>query len=342
MQGLGWWMGTKALRILLCAAMLAGCWSCAKTGAEQVNAAAAPSADADAKKGGSGEDDAKKGEARELTLTPEQVARLGVATTAVKEARYSPSSEGFGVVVSHELIAQAAADLHTAAAAVKQSEAALSRAQRLASGPGALGTDVLESTQRQHTADQAAVQLARRKLTSLLGVGFPWRGESDSELANLADGTHRLLRVTFPPDSSLTGTPKTLRVSSIDAPATAWVASAVWTAPADPTLPGRSVFAVLTDASLAEGTHVQAWSSSDSSTPGVVVPETAVVITDGEYWCYLKKKEGVYQRMAFDGTRPFGNGYFVAEGIAPGDEVVTSAAGLLLARELNAGTEAGD
>lgn len=299
-------------------------------------------ATADAKKGDGSGDEAKEREARELVLTPEQIARLGVATTAVQEARYSTSSEGFGVVLSHELVAQVAADLHTAAAAVRQSEAALARAQRLATGPGALGTDVLENAQRQHTGDQAALQLARRKLTSLLGTGLSAHGEADSELEKLADGTHRLLRVTFPPSSSLDRTPETLRVSSIDAPAETWVARTVWPAPADPTMPGRSVFAVLTDPTLAEGAHVRAWSAADSSIAGVVVPETAVVISEGEYWCYLKKKDGVYQRVAFDSSRPLGDGYFVAEGIAAGDDVVTTAAGLLLARELNANTAAED
>lgn len=339
-------MGTKALRAFLCGAMLAGCVGCTKTSAEppadQGGASATRSAGVDTKKGDTSEGDTRKDEARQLTLTPEQVSRLGVVTTAVQEVRYSASSEGFGVVIGHEFIAQATADVHAAAAAAKQSEAALTRAQRLSSGPGALGADVLESAQRQHGADQAAVQLARRKLTSLLGVGFPWRGAADGEVEKLADGTHELLRVTFPPDSSLTRTPETLRVSSIDAPAGAWIARTVWAAPQDPTLPGRTVFAVLTDSTLAEGAHVRAWSSADSSLPGVVVPETAVVITDGQYWCYLKKKNGVYQRVAIDSSRPLGEGYFVADGIAAGDEVVTAAAGLLLARELNASTEAED
>jgi hypothetical protein len=332
-------MGTKALILLLCAAMLGGCGGgSAKTAGDP---AAERAAGTEAKA-----DDAKEAEGktpRQVELTPEEDARLGVVTTPVQEAHYSASSEGFGVVISHEVIAQAAADLHTALASVKQSQAALERAQRLSSGPGALGVDVLETAQRQHGADQAAVLLARRKLTSLLGVGMPWHSDDDSELAKLADGTHELLRVTFPPDSSMTSTPRSLRISSIDASAgSAWIARTVWPAPQDPTLPGRSVFAVLTDSTLAEGAHVRAQYSSEASVAGVVVPETAVVIADGEYWCYLKKKAGVYQRVAIDTGRPLGGGYFIPEGISAGDEVVTSGAGLLLARELNASTEAED
>ena len=323
-------MGTKALIVLLCAAVLAGCGGAAGQSAEGGS------------KEVSGPKESNGKETRQVELTSEQVARLGVVTTAAQEAHYTPASEGFGVVMSHEVIAQAAADLQTALAAVKQSQAAFERARHLSSGPGALGADVLENAQRQHGADEAAVRLARRKLTSLLGVGYPWHGEGDGELARLADGTHQLLRVTFPPRSAVTDTPRTLRISSIDASGLAWVAHTVWPAPQDPTLPGRSVFAVLTDSTLAEGAHVRAQSSGDASIAGAVVPEAAVVIADGQSWCYVKKKDGVYRRVAIDTTRAFGEGYFVSDGVSAGEEVVTSGAGLLLARELNASTEAED
>lgn len=364
-------MDAKVLIALLGVGLLVTCAGCGKSAAEvsagqAVSAAtvtAAATAAAKAPAGGP-DDAADKADAAKadtagqpdksdagddahphpLELPAEQLTRLGVATTPVQEAHYAPASEGFGVVVGHELVAQAAADLQTAVASEHLSGATLERAKRLSSGPGALGADVLETAQRQQAADQSAVLLARRKLSALLGVGFPWRGEAaDAELAKLADGSHQLLRVTFPPVSSAPVVHKVLRISSIDAPSpTAWVARTVWSAPQDPALPGRSVFAVLTDANLAEGARVRAVSSSESATLGVVVPEAAVVITNGEYWCYVKKKEGVFQRVALDGGRPLGDGYFVADGVTVGNEVVTTGAGMLLARELNASTGAED
>jgi hypothetical protein len=369
-------MATKALIALLGAAMLVGCGGPAKTGGQlgAVPAAAAKEADAkeaagnearakeadgkagdpkeadakeaDGKAGDAKEADAKDGGAkdtRQLELTAEQVARIGVITTAVQAARYAGTAEGFGVILSHELVAQVAADLHSSTAAARLSDAALARAKGLAGGPGALGADALENAERQQAADSAAVELARRKLTSLLGVDFPFHDGADSELEKLAAGSHKLLRATFSSDSKMTGTPKTLRVSSIDAESgAAWNAHTVWAAPQDPSLPGRSVFAILTDATLTEGARVRAQAEADSGIVGVIIPEPAVVVSEGQYWCYLKKKEGVYQRVAIDTSRPFAEGYFVTEAIAPGQEVVTTAAGSLLARELNSSTEAED
>jgi len=45
-------------------------------------------------------------------------------------------------------------------------------------------------------------------------------------------------------------------------------------------------------------------------------------------------------RKAVDTTRPLDDGYFVNEGIMAGDAIVVTAAGLLLARELNPSSEA--
>lgn len=367
-------MDAKALIVLLGAVTLAVCTGCSESRSETTRSqvqsgvgsknqrvpkelfaktAGSPQEEAAAQSDRGGEIDpdevASKGkegpdkDSRRLELDPNQAMRLGLATTPVQPAHYAPSAEGFGVVMSHEVVAQALADLQSAAAAARLSEAALTRAKRLANGPGALGIDTLENAQRQQAADRAALQLAHRKVTSLLGVGFRWNNERSRELEKMADGTHQLVRVTFPPGSSVTTVPKVLRVSSLDASATsAWTTHVVWAAPQDPSLPGKSMFAVLADKNLAEGARVRAQAALDSDTPGVVVPETAVVINDGQDWCYVKRKGGVYERIAIDTDRPLNEGYFVAYGIAPGDEVVTAGAGSLLARQLNGSPEAAD
>ena len=79
------------------------------------------------------------------------------------------------------------------------------------------------------------------------------------------------------------------------------------------------------------------WISTES---GVLIPETAVVISEGKYWCYVEQQPGLFTRTAIDASRPMPGGYFVKEGIAPGATVVTAAAGLLLARETNPSPEA--
>ena len=71
--------------------------------------------------------DAKEDAAEGVTLTPEQVEKLGIATQPAQALDYSAEAAGFGVVVNHESIAQAVAELATAKATERLSRSSLSR-----------------------------------------------------------------------------------------------------------------------------------------------------------------------------------------------------------------------
>jgi hypothetical protein len=115
---------------------------------------------------------------------------------------------------------------------------------------------------------------------------------------------------------------------------------AVWSAPADATIPGRSFFAILKGGDVSEGERLIAHAAVGAAESGVVVPYSAAVISAGKYWCYVEEKPGLFVRTEIDPGMPTDDGYFVKEGVGPGAQVVTSSAGLLLARETNPGTEA--
>jgi hypothetical protein len=297
---------------------------------------------------------------RPVVLTVEERQKLGITTTPAQAIIFNDSSMAFGVVLAHETIAQAVADLETAASAAHLSDIALTRGQKLAAGPGALGTDTLETLQKQKSADQAALSLARRKLTAVVGVKFPWQGAKDDTgvLDALASGEAKLVRATFPSGVLVGAAPKTLRLVPLEdsgtgsapstpaaragsgvAATTSLTASPVWDAPQDPNIPGRSFFALIRKADIAEGARFQALPSAPANgVAGVLVPASAVIITSGQYWCYLEKKAGSFTRVPIVVDKPLGAGYFLSDGVevADGDQVVTASAGLLLAREMNA------
>ena len=343
-------MGAKLVVLLLATGLLAGCGASDRAAAgDQRAEAAKPPASAAASK-----DEADKapaeaessGEPKPVELTAEERQKLGIATAPAQAITYSDSSTAFGVVLSHEAIAQAVADLETAASAAHLSEVALTRGQKLAAGPGALGADAIETLQKQKSADQAALSLARRKITAVVGVRFPWQGaEGDTDTLNaLASGEAKLVRATFPSGVFVGGTPKSLSLIPLD-PSITLSATPVWNAPQDPNLPGRSFFALLRNADIAEGSRFQVIpASAAGGVTGVLVPANAVVITGGQYWCYLEKKPGTFARVPIVIDKPLGAGYFVSDGVgvSEGDKVVTSSAGLLLAREMNAATGADD
>jgi hypothetical protein len=150
----------------------------------------------------------------------------------------------------------------------------------------------------------------------------------------------KLLRATFPLGAQLPGTPASVRVARLDA-ATGWTVHQVWSAPADANLPGRSFFALLKGADVGEGERLLVFApAAGPAQQGVTVPAASLVISDGRYWCYVERKPGDYARREVTLDRPLGADYFVTQGIAAGDRVVTAGAGLLLAREMNPSTEA--
>src|SRR5262249_46631106 len=103
---------------------------------------------------------------REVELTAEQVAKMGIEVAPAKSASRVPEVIGYGVIVNHDVVAQAVAEVATAEAAVNQSRAALARAQKLAGTPGAFGGDAEETAKKQSLVDTAALSLAQRKLSA--------------------------------------------------------------------------------------------------------------------------------------------------------------------------------
>ncbi len=300
---------------------------------------AAPQAGGDAQ----AKDDASTGTVK---LTLEQVQKLGLTTTAAGAVHFVPATQGFGVVLNHDVIAQAVADVATAQAAARQSQAVLARIARLAGTAGAESAEVRESAVRQAAVDTAALRLAEAKASATLGQHPPWSGQDDSSLtAELAQGRSKLLRVTFPLGTLRGPLPNRLRVSRLDLGIAGerWTAHAVWEAPADSGLPGRSVFALLQHTDAAEGERLLVWAMGDASAAtetGILVPPTALIVSDAKYWCYVERQPGLFARVLVDIGRPMADGYFLTQAIKPGDAIVTSGAGLLLARQTNPRSEA--
>lgn len=278
-----------------------------------------------------------------VTLKPEEMEKMGIVTAAAGTATFAAEVSGYGVVLAHDVIAQAVADVATAEAAARQSRAALARIKNLAGTPGAFSAETQETTERQAAADEAALVLAQRKLSATFGQSQPWQDKGSGAMLNeVANGKTKLVRATFPLGTLIGAIPHSLQIARPDPSGKAerWKTSTVWAAPADATIPGRSLFALLKNSDAGEGERLDVWAALDATESGVLVPQAAAVISEGKYWCYVERQPGTFTRTAIDASRPVSGGYFVTEGVVVGEPIVTSAAGLLLARETNPSTEA--
>jgi hypothetical protein len=295
------------------------------------------------------EPDDAKASAGGVTLPRDQVDKLGILTESAQAADYTAETAGYGVVLPHESIAAAVAELTTAELTEKQTHAALARAQSLNGTPGALSAEVEETASRQSAADTAAHALATQRLSSIIGLNPAWKAtDGKPMLQNLASGKIKLLRATFPLGTVRGPAPASLRAAHLDAIQNASPEAAlgskltsVWDAPADASVPGRSFFALLKGSDFNEGERVLVWApGAGHAQSGVLIPAAAVVISNGKYWCYVEKQPGTYLRVEVNTDRPMAGGYVVTNGVNAGDKVVRSAAGLLLARETNSDTDA--
>jgi hypothetical protein len=286
----------------------------------------------------------KKEEAKEeapgVTLTEEQSESMGLETAKLATASYRGQTTGYGVVMTFDAIAQSDADTASAEAAAVQSQAAAARARALSTGEdAAVSRETYEAAAAKAATDQTAVLLARRKADAAFGPGAPWRSAAQRAaiLARLQSGRTVLVKVTFPIGAAVA--PQRFSVSRMGANGKSWPTGAVWNAPADATIPGRSLFALVDGSGLAQGERVIATIPTGAPQSGVLVPRSALVMGESDSWAYLKTGENTYLRSRIDTSRPEGDGYFVTQGFTPGQEVVTTGAGQLYAREINPSTE---
>jgi hypothetical protein len=278
-----------------------------------------------------------------VTLSSEQAEKIGLRTEAAKATSHADETMGYGTVIPHESIAQAAADLATAEATEKQSRSALARTQRLAGTAGALSSDVEETAVRQAAVDSAAHNLAKQRLSASFGQKSPWAdGGQPGLLASLASGATQLVRVTFPLGSLTGDVPQNLHVARIGSTGNGkrWKMAPVWAAPGDASVPGRSFFAILRNSEIGEGERVIAWAPIGSSRAGILIPTSAVVVSEGKYWCYIEKKPGNFLRTEINADISVDDGFFITGAVQAGDKIVTNGAAQLLAQEANSGADA--
>ena len=297
--------------------------------------------------------DDKKPEAKEdadtpgVTLKAEEMQSLGLTMQPAAAAQYQGQVSGYGVVTALDAIAQADSDFVTAQATAAQSAAAAARARSLATGEeAAISREQLEVAQSKAAADQAALALARRKSEAAFGLNSPFRDPASRARAmrELGEGHVVLVRVTFPATGG--AAPARLIISRMGADAKSWTSTTIWDAPADPSVPGRSFYAIVRGSDLAQNERVTAAIPSGAAQAGVKIPAHAVVFGESEAWVYVQTAARTFLRTKVTTDRPLntgegGDGYFVT-GIKPGDKIVVDGAGLLLAHEVNPSTAAED
>jgi hypothetical protein len=282
-----------------------------------------------------------------VSLSAEEIKSLGIETVSAQAGAFQKEVKGYGIVTPLDAVAQTDADFMTASAAAAQSGAAAARARSLGTGDeAAVSREVVEAAASKAAADQAALALARRKADAAFGIHAPWQNAAERAaiMARLASGKTVLVHVTFPLGSLGRAVPGKLAITRLGAEAQNWTTDKVWDAPADPAFPGRGFYALVDGSDLAQNERVIAAIPMGTPVNGIIVPRSALLMGEGESSVYTENADKHFLRTRIDTSRPVANGYFVqpGTGIAAGQKVVTSGAGMLLSHEINPSTGAED
>jgi hypothetical protein len=285
------------------------------------------------------DEDSYEAPERSVTLDAQTKARIGITTVAAKSLQYRAEAHGLGQVIGVDAIAQTDADLTVAEAAAQASQAALVRTRALFGADNSVSQQALEAAEHQAAADSAQLTLAERKSAATWGRDAPWQDAKRRKalIAKITAGTALIVRATFPADSVGDSALGSIRIERLDAEEGGkdWTATTVWSAPADPAVPGRSYYLLVEGAQgLAPGERVRVAAPYGAVTQGALVPTGAVLIAEGRTWLYIEEKADYFVRQAINLSHPVGEGYFTSSGVQPGEAVVIQGAGQLLAREI--------
>jgi|SRR5579871_667169 len=278
-----------------------------------------------------------------VVLTGTDYEKLGARTAPAARATYQAEVRGYGVVLSAAPLAQADANIESAQASVGQSEAVLAHAQALFR-TSSVSLEALQAAEKTATANEVQLALAERQEVALYGEAAPWQGPPRDEtiVGKISSGGAVVVQATFPLDVHITAVSPRFTLTHLNEELTASSAttSTIWRAPADPTIPGQSFFALVEGSSLSQGERVLVHAPAGEPESGVLIPADAVVIAGPKAWCYVLEAPLTFRRVEVDINRPLNGGYFIPSGVRPGQAVLVKGTGLMLARELG-GSAAG-
>jgi len=279
-------------------------------------------------------------------------AASGIRTQALDGARYEASVRVFGSVVDIapllDLRGQylvAVGEQRALRASVSAARLDYQRARSLYEDDRNISEQALRDAESRFQVAQARFASAQSREAVLRDSLFAdwgpvvsaWATEAKSaSLEPLLSRRSMLVQLVFPYELPRTAAREKLILAPVTARSEAVQARFVSEAPRSSlAVPGNTYFYIVKGADLRVGARVIGRVATDNaSIDGVIVPNEAVVWYAGKSWVYRKQNADTFARYEVSTERQLGDGWFEADGLHSGDQVVVSGAQLLLSEEL--------
>lgn len=370
MKAIKWLLGMSAIAIAVWAMLrfvsidtdldLGGRWRGAgEEGAAVAGEASGDKADDDASPAPGDDDDDEPAPSRvekvdglvAVRLTPEEQRQTGVRVAALLETTHASELLAAGSAMDLEALLTLRASYHAARAEAEVIRTSLTSTARNLERLRALHREdanvsarQVQEAEAQAATDRARLAAAEQRLRDLRSEAIQRWGEAlaGMALADDAQGFDRfidhqdmLLLVTLRPGQDLPAGRTTIFVGPTGQRDQAREATLVSAAPlADPVVPGETYFFRTDAGKLRVGMRMDAWIPTAAEPHrGVEVPGSAVIWYAGRLWVYLKAGEDLFLRRMLSGHEETREGWFVAEGLKAGEQVVVSGAQMLFSEE---------
>ncbi len=270
-----------------------------------------------------------------------EVSALTAATRRVETVAYGSVMDLQPLVDLRARYAAAVADVEASEANVAAASAEYRRLRALYEDDRNASLKAYQAAQATYRSDAARAVAAKRAVENVRaslrqqwgGTLEQWVVAGDSpRLQRLLKREEILVRITLAPDSRGKA-PASIQIAAADNERHR--ARLVSRSPrTDPALQGNA-YLYRSAAALAAGTGVVAYlPASGTAMKGTAIPASAIVWYGGRPWIYVETAPQQFARRPVPEPFPGAGGYFVAEGIRPGERAVVSGAGLLLSEEL--------
>ncbi len=261
--------------------------------------------------------------------TREHDSNFKPVTAVLEPAEMAAHITGIATVLSPDPLTLLNAEIRAAEIASGFSRRTVERFK----GTSSLGEHHLDNAERQAATDATQVDLLALKLRNTWGETAPFLSATTRQqlVDELSSGQKALVRLDFPRSDERE--PKNVRITPLGGGEEEELAS-VWPAPSGSVaMPGTSFFGIMKTApGLRPGDRAKVSAERSTTTAGVIVPASAVVVQAGDSWCYIETGAGKFERKRISLATPVADGY-VTKDLTAGSKVVVQGASALLSRE---------
>ncbi len=287
-----------------------------------------------------------------INLSPSEQANSGITTTKLNQTLHQAQLAAYGSVVSIQDLSKDVQNYEADKAQLAKSKESLlisrenyERAKSLYEKNLASEQD-FQASQSAFLSGKADVNSALSNLSSQKSSILEqwgnnlsnWIFNGSSSLQRLLTLNDVLIQISLPPYAMNIKTPTIVFIqppSGAGSRISCRFVSAGHLANAQ--FQTKTLYYIVSDASLSGGMNVKAFLPIGKNLTGVVVPASSIVWYKGKAWAYAEQFPNKFVRVEIDTDNPVDEGFFVPGNngnINPGETVVKNGAQLLLSEEL--------